>query len=123
MRGDGEYEGSRSADVQGANAGAAVSDSEHWKVVPVFEVNAKVGVLMFVGVGGWLVIVTVGGVKMMTSLQAGKGGAVGTFPDWGGNWSRPREPFPLGGPYGNKEIILLRAEGGNCGPTPWAFGY
>src|SRR5437879_10246317 len=63
-------------------------------------------------------MVTVGGVKMMTSLQAGKVGAVGTFPDWGGNCSRPREPFPLGGPNGKKEIILSRAAGGTAGRPP-----
>ena len=44
--------GNVNGDAQGTNVGTAVSDSEHLKVVPVFEVNAKVGVLMFVGVGG-----------------------------------------------------------------------
>src|SRR3989442_12390389 len=67
-------------------------------------------------------MVTVGGVKMMTSLQAGKGGAVGTFPDWGGNCSRPREPFPLGGPYGKKEIILSRAAAGTGGAPVSGLG-
>src|SRR2546422_774136 len=38
-------------EVQGVKA-SPPGDSEHRKVVPVFEVNAKVGVLMFVGVGG-----------------------------------------------------------------------
>src|SRR2546422_769743 len=103
-------------EVQGAKASAPV-ESEHWKVTLGFEVNAKVGVLMFVGVGGWLLIVAVGGVKLRPSFQAGKGGAVGTSPDWGGNCSRPRKPFPLGGPYGKKEIILSRAAGGTGG-TP-----
>src|SRR2546422_5914772 len=67
-------------------------------------------------------MVTVGGVKMMTSLQAGKVGAVGTFPDWGGNCSRPREPFPLGGPNGKKEIILSRAAAGTGGAPVSGLG-
>src|SRR2546425_4178097 len=44
--------GKRNGAAQGPNRGTGGSDSEHRKGGPVFVVNAKGGVLMFVGVGG-----------------------------------------------------------------------